>query len=107
MVKPLQTTPNPVQVSTRLQGIARAPADVPNAADRGPHRLLVRMERVLEKQCVKKCLCAVLLQHVIDDLDQLVLIVTEMLVSEGLSFTDTLVRELILEINLERPVHPE
>ena len=65
------------------------------------------MERLLEKQCVKKCLCAVLLQYAIADLDQLVLVVTEMLVSEGLSFTAPLVRELILEINLEHPVHPE
>jgi hypothetical protein len=65
------------------------------------------MERMLEKLCVKKCLKAVLDQYAIDDLEQLVLIVTEMLVSEGLSFTDTLVRELILEINLEDPVDPE
>ena len=56
---------------------------------------------MLEKLCVKKCLKAVLVQYAIDDLEQLVLIVTEMLVSEGLSFTGALVRELILEINLE------
>ena len=54
-----------------------------------------------------KCLSALLLQYAIADLDQLVLVVTEMLVSEGLSFTAPLVRELILEINLEHPVHPE
>ena len=65
------------------------------------------MERTLEKLCVKKCLSALLLQYAIEDLDQLVLVVTEMLVSEGLSFTAPLVRELILEINLEHPVHPE
>ena len=65
------------------------------------------MDRMLENLCVKKCLKAVLVQYAIDDLEQLVLIVTEMLVSEGLSFTDTLVRELILEINLEDPVDPE
>ena len=58
------------------------------------------MERELEKQCVKKCLQAVL-QYVIDDLDQLVLVVTEMLRDSGLSFTDTLVRELVIEISAE------
>ena len=50
------------------------------------------MERLLEKLCVKKCLKAVLVQYAMDDLEQLVLIVTEMLVSEGLSFTGALVR---------------
>ena len=43
-----------------------------------------------------------LLNHYdIEDLDQLVLVVTEMLVSQGLTFTDTLVRQLILEINAD------
>jgi hypothetical protein len=58
------------------------------------------MERELEKQCVKQCLQAVL-QYAIDDLDQLVLVVTEMLQDSGLSFTDTLVRELVIEISAE------
>ena len=61
------------------------------------------MCRTLEKQCVKKCLAAVLGQYAIVDLDQLVLVVTEILRHEGLSFTETLVRELILEINAEGP----
>ena len=58
------------------------------------------MERELEKQCVKKCLQTVL-QYAIADLDQLVLVVTEMLRDSGLSFTDTLVRELVIEISAE------
>ena len=58
------------------------------------------MERELEKQCVEKCLQAVL-QYAIEDLDQLVLVVTEMLRDSGLSFTDTLVRELVIEISAE------
>ena len=58
------------------------------------------MERELEKQCVKKCLQAVL-QYAIEDLDQLVLVVTEMLRDSGLPFTDTLVRELVIEISAE------
>ncbi len=65
------------------------------------------MERTLQKQCVKKCLKAVLGQYAIVDLDQLVLLVTEMLAHSGLSFTDTLVRELVMEISAEDPVDPE
>ena len=65
------------------------------------------MERMLQKLCVKKCLKAVVGQYDIVDLDQLVLVVTEILAHEGLSFTDTLVRELIVEISAEDPVDPE
>ena len=64
------------------------------------------MERMLKKECVRKCLNAVLAQYTPVDLDQLVLVVTEMLVQEGLSFTDTLVMELLMEIYDELPVDP-
>ena len=56
---------------------------------------------MLEKLCVEKSLKAVVGHYDIEDLDQLVLVVTEMLVSQGLTFTDTLVRQLILEINAD------
>jgi len=61
------------------------------------------MCRTLEKQCVQKCLAAVLGRYAIVDFDQLVLVVTEMLQHDKLPFTDTLVRELILEIDAEGP----
>ena len=59
------------------------------------------MERMLEKLCVEKSLTAVVGHYDIKDLDQLVLVVTEMLRDSGLSFTDTLVRELVIEISAE------
>ena len=60
------------------------------------------MSRTLEKQCVEKCLAAILGRYAIVDFDQLVLVVTEMLQHDGLPFTGALVKELILEINETR-----
>lgn len=61
------------------------------------------MERTLQKQCVEKSLAAILGRYVIADFDQLVHVVTEMLLHERLPFTNTLVKELILEIDVEGP----
>ena len=61
------------------------------------------MCRTLQKACVEKCLAAVLGRYAIVDSDQLVLVVTEILQNDKLPFTQSLVRELILEINAEGP----
>lgn len=61
------------------------------------------MHRTLQKQGVEKCLSAILGRYAISDFDQLVLVVTQMMQHERLPFTDTLVKELILEIDTEGP----
>lgn len=58
--------------------------------------------RCIQKAFVKKCL-AMALDEDFADLDELVAVMTPMLLEEGCTFPETLVRELIIEINDELP----
>lgn len=59
--------------------------------------------RCIQKAFVKKCLAMAIDGRNFADFDELVAVVTPMLLEEGCTFSEALVRELILEINDELP----
>ena len=59
--------------------------------------------RCIQKVYVKKCLAMALDERHFADFDELVAVVRTMLLEEGCTFPESLVRELILEINDELP----
>ena len=59
--------------------------------------------RCIQKAYVKKCLVIAIDERHFVDLDELVAVVTPLLWEEGCSFPETLVKELIIEINDDIP----
>ena len=59
--------------------------------------------RCIQKAFVKKCLAMAIDGRDFADFDELVAVMTPMLREEGCTFPETLVRELIIEINDELP----